>query len=260
MQAKDALRKERFELLRRVEKAMEGPMAFLGFVWLVLLIVEFLNGLTPALEFLSIAIWIVFIADFLIKLFLAPEKFSFLKKNWLTILSLAIPALRLVRFARLLRAVRSLRGIRLVKIVGSLNRGMKSLASTMKRRGLKYVILLTLVVIFAGAAGMFAFEKEQGLKTYGEALWWTAMLITSIASEYWPQTGEGKILCLILSIYGFCVFGYITATLASFFVGRDAEEKDAPLASTADIKALQEQIQRLTEAIQTIQNRPPANP
>jgi voltage-gated potassium channel len=85
------------------------------------------------------------------------------------------------------------------------------------------------------------------------------MLITSIASEYWPQTGEGKILCLILSIYGFCVFGYITAMLASFFVGRDAEEEDAPLASADDIRTLQEQIHRLTEVIQAMQNRATTN-
>jgi voltage-gated potassium channel len=51
------------------------------------------------------------------------------------------------------------------------------------------------------------------------------MLLTSIGSEYWPQTASGRALCLLLSVYGFAVFGYITAALASYFVGRDAEEK-----------------------------------
>ena len=249
MQHKDELKKERFELLSRVEQSMEGPMIFLGFVWLVLLVVEFIHGLSPALEIISISIWVIFIIDFVIKFILAPEKVAFLKQNWLTILSLILPALRLIRVARVLRVVRGLRGVRLVKIVGSLNRGMKSLAATMKRRGVKYVVLLTLVVVFAGAAGMLAFEKDHGLKNYGEALWWTAMLITSIASEYWPQTGEGKVLCLILSMYGLGVFGYITATIASFFVGRDAEEKDAPLASSQDIQELKLEISRLAETI-----------
>ena len=77
------------------------------------------------------------------------------------------------------------------------------------------------------------------------------MLITSIASEYWPKTGEGKILSLILSIYGFCVFGYITASLASFFVGRDAEEKDAPLAASKEIIKLQKEIRNLAKLLTT---------
>ena len=251
MENKQELNHQRTTLLQKIEQLMEGPMVFLGFVWLALLIVELIGGLSPALQFLSVTIWVLFIIDFLIKLILAPKKLHFLKQSWLTVISLIIPALRVVR---IVRVIRLLRGVRVVKIVASLNRGMHSLSATMKRRGFKYVILLTLVVIFAGAAGMYAFENQQpdGLKTYGSAIYWTAMLITSLGSQYWPQTTEGQILCLILAIYGFCVFGYITATLASFFVSRDAEEPEAPVASSADIEALRKEIQQLTQAVNAL--------
>jgi voltage-gated potassium channel len=249
MERSKELSRQRDSLLQRITLFLEGPMIFLGFVWLVLLVVELIYGLTPAMEMLSMVIWIIFIIDFLIKFILAPDKTKFFKQQWLTAISLVVPALRVVRFVRFVRAARGLRSLRLIKVVGSLNRGMKSLSATMRRRGVNYVIILTLVVIFSGAAGMHAFEKGYGLKNYWESLWWTAMLITSIGSEYWPQTGEGKVLSLILSIYGFCVFGYITASLASFFVGRDAEEKDAPLAGSKEIIKLQREIRQLTEAI-----------
>lgn len=252
METNDKIKRQRWMLLLRIERILEGPMVFLGFVWLVLLVIELIWQLSAALEIISIFIWILFIIDFVIKLILAPSKSLYLRKNWLTILSLIIPALRVFRIARAFRVFRGLRSMRLVKVVGSLNRGMKSLASTMRRRGLKYVVLLTMVVIFAGGAGMFAFEKHHGLSSYGEALWWTAMLITSIGSEYWPQSGEGKALCFLLSVYGFCVFGYITATLASFFVGRDAEEKDAPVAGTDDIIQLKMEIENLTKEIRKL--------
>ena len=249
------LNRERLLLLFRIERLLEGPMVLLGFAWLILLVIELIWALSPALEAMSMAIWIIFILDFVLKFILAPGKGVFLKKNWLTLLSLLVPALRVLRFTRVFRAIRGLRGLRLVKVVGSLNRSMKSLAAAMERRGIRYMVLLTLVVIFVGAAGMHAFEKEAGLKTYGEALWWTAMLITSIASEYWPQTGEGKVLCFILSMYGFGVFGYITATLASFFVGRDAEEKDASVAGSDELKALRTEIEKLTEAVHQLSTR-----
>lgn len=248
--ANKELNKQRATLLRRIDHTLEGPMIFLGFVWLALLVIELIWGLTPLLETLSLTIWIIFIIDFVIKLILAPQKITFFKKQWLTAISLIIPALRIVRIFRVARLLRGLRGVRLVKIVASLNRSMRSLGATMRRRGVKYIFLLTLVVLFAGAAGMFAFEKEAGgFTTYGNALWWTAMLLTSLGSEYWPQTPEGRWLCLLLSIYGFGVFGYLTATIASFFVGRDAEEKDAPLASSEDITLLRNQIQELTKSI-----------
>ena len=45
-----------------------------------------------------------------------------------------------------------------------------------------------------GAAGMFAFEKDVpggGFDSFTTALWWTAMMITTIGSEYWPKSADG---------------------------------------------------------------------
>ena len=67
-----------------------------------------------------------------------------------------------------------------------------------------------------------------GIHDYGTALWWTAMLMTTMGSAYWPQTGEGRILCVLLALYAFAVFGYVTATLATFFVSRDMARAAAP--------------------------------
>lgn len=241
------LQKEKATLVKRLENVLEGPMIFLGFVWLGLLVIELIWGLSPTLTLLSTGIWIAFIIDFILKLSLAPGKLIFLRHNWLTAISLIVPALRVIRILRLLRVFR---GLRLVKVVASINRSMGSLSATVKRRGLKYVLVLSLFVIFAGSAGMYAFEKDvHGFENYWNALWWTAMLLTSIGSEYWPKTGEGQALCFLLALYGFCVFGYITATIASFFLDSDASDKKAPLASSNDIKALQAEIRKLTEAV-----------
>lgn len=238
---------------------MEGPMIFLGFVWLVLLIVEFIWGLTPPLEQLTLTIWVVFILDFLVKLIIAPKKIKFLKKNWLTAVSLVIPALRLFRVLRIVRLIRGLRGIRLIRVVSSLNRSMRGLSNTMRRRGFKYVMLLTLIVTFGGAAGMYAIEKgNTGFENYGMALWWTGMRIITAGSEYWPITSEGRGLAFIIALYGYGVFGYVTATLATFFIGRDAEEKDAPVAGSKELNALQSEIAGLRKLLEQ-QNNTSAN-
>ena len=247
---KQPLFSERKKLLSSIEKLLEGPMVFLGFVWLLLLIIELVWGLLKPLEYLSITIWIIFILDFLIKFILAPVKLRFLKTNWLTAISLVIPALRIFRVLRLLRVIR---GVRLVKVVASLNRGMKSLGATMKRRGFAYVFFLTLAVTFGGAAGMFAIEKTNpGFENYGMALWWTAMRVITAGSDFWPATPEGRGLAFILSLFGYAVFGYVTATLATFFIGRDAEEKDAPVAGAKDVEELKKMIISLSEKIDEI--------
>ena len=251
---KQALNNERREVLQQLEDWLEAPMLALGLVWLVLLVIEFTWGLSPLLEILGTIIWIIFILDFAIKFLLAPHKLTYLKSNWLTAIALAVPALRIfriVRVVRLLRVARAARSLRLVRVITSLNRGMKALGASMGRRGFGYVIALTAIVTLTGAAGMYAFENEVpgGLNTYPVALWCTAMLLTSIGSEYWPQTAEGRVLCFLLSLDGFAVFGYVTATLASFFIGSGAEDEEAELAGAKSIEALRAEIAALRAEI-----------
>lgn len=218
--------RQRLGILHQLENWLEPPLMILGLVWLVLLIVELTHGLTLAREALATVIWIIFILDFLLKLALAPNKLRYLRRNWFSALALAVPALRVFRIARalrVLRVTRAVRGLRLLRLLTSINRGMKVLGRTMRKRGFGYVVVLTIVITFAGGAGMYAFEKEAGaLDSFGAALWWTAMIMTTMGSETWPQTAEGRLLCLLLALYAFTVFGYVTAVLATFFIERDA--------------------------------------
>lgn len=227
--------RERWQLLRQIDRILETPLALLGFVWLALLVLELTDRSSPAWEHVSTAIWVLFLVDFAIGFLIAPRKTAFLRRNWISAVSLALPALRVLRLARslrLLRLARTVRAVRFARVLSGINRGLRALRGTMRRRGLGYVLGLTALIAIAGAAGMYAFEREggnvAGFDTYASSLWWTCMLLTSMGSEYWPRTGAGRALCLLLSIYGFAVFGYITAALASHFIDRDQAGRTGP--------------------------------
>jgi voltage-gated potassium channel len=244
-----ATRHQRWRALHHLEEWLRAPMLVLSLLWLVLVLVELVRGSSDLLETFGTAIWIVFIAEFLLRFTLAPGKLTFLRRNWITVIALIAPALRLLRIVRVARAATALRGVRLVRIVGAANRGMNALRRTLERRRMGYVLGLTALVGLLGAAGMLSFEPASevtgGFTSYGDALWWTGMLFTSIGSQYWPVTAEGRILGFLLALYGFAVFGYITATFASFFVGRDAESDDSAVAGSNDIAALRKEIAAL---------------
>lgn len=248
------IRRQRMEILRQVEDWLELPLVILGFVWLLLLVLELTDTRIAPLAPAGSVIWAIFIFDFLLKLTITPNKLRYLRRNWLTLIALAIPAFRIFRLFRALRALHFLRaakGIRLLRVMTSLNRGMQALGAVLGRRGTGYVASLTILVTFAGAAGMYAFEREHGLKDYTSALWWTAMLVTTMGSEYWPQSPEGRILCLFLAIYAFAVFGYVTASLASYFVDKEMKPNvdSTPLSTLnavqADLRAIQLELEKL---------------
>jgi voltage-gated potassium channel len=232
--AEPDVRRERWKLTARLVHALETPMLVLSAVWLLLLAIEFTRGLSPWLGTLNDLIWIAFVAQFALEFAAAPGKRLYLRKRWITALSLALPAVRLLRLPRVLglaRLARAGRSLRLGRLLAGMNRGMRALAVAFRRRGLGYLVLLTLLVAVTGAAGIYRFELDApggpGFADYGTALWWTAMLLTTMGSDYWPRTPEGRVLCLFLALYAFAVFGYVTAAIAAFFVGRDRETRAA---------------------------------
>lgn len=235
---------EKWAELRRYQDLLQTPMMVLGFVWLVLIIIEFTRGPGGAIVAASTVIWIIFIADFILQFALAPEKKAYLRGNILTLVSLAVPAFRILRAFKALsalRAARVVRGARLVQVIGSVNRSMGILGETLGRRKFGYVLALTAVVVVAGAAGINVLEREnEGFRTFGSSLWWSAMMITTMGSEFWPQSPEGRVLCLLLAVYAFTVFGYVTAVLASLFIGLDRFRERG--IGEAELKKIREEV------------------
>lgn len=84
------------------------------------------------------------------------------------------------------------------------------------------------------------------------ALWWTGMRVITAGNEFNPATSEGRGLAFLVAVFGYTIFGYVTATFATFFIGRDAEEEDAPLAGAKDVEELKKIILALSKDIKKI--------
>jgi voltage-gated potassium channel len=181
-----------------------------------------------------------------------------LRKNWIVVLAILVSVLRLIPFLQsfaVVRAVTATFGMQVVWIFATADQGMRSVRRALGRRGEGYALAFTLVVIFAGAAGMLHFERgspdSQGLHTYAGAIWWTAMQMTNIGTSYAPATRGGRVLCLGISIYAAGMFGYLTALFATFLIDREAKipKADGSVTNQAlqDVKEEVVQLRRLLE-------------
>ena len=63
-----------------------------------------------------------------------------------------------------------------------------------------------------------------------------------IRSRERTALAEGRVLALVLALYGYALFGYVTATFASFFIGRDEERRPA---ATTELQALRSEVAAL---------------
>lgn len=223
---------ERFELLDHITRLLEPVMTVLGLVFLGLLLLEYAGGhLSIAgadrLDGTLTAIWVIFVVDFALRFFIAPAKRAFLRQNWLTVLSLALPFLRPLRALRALRAARAVRSLSLVRLLGGVNRAMRLLQRVAQGRQFAYVGGLTLFVVVAGAVGVRFFDRSvpgAPIQTFGDALWWSSAMVTTINNELYAVSPEARIIAILQRVYAVSVFGFITASIASYLIGSDAQK------------------------------------
>jgi voltage-gated potassium channel len=76
------------------------------------------------------------------------------------------------------------------------------------------------------------------------------MLMSTIGSDYFPKTPQGRVLCFLLALCAIALCGYLTATLATFFVRQDAESDRAEIAGAKSIQTLPAEITALPTEIQ----------
>src|SRR5437762_9247580 len=196
-----AIHRERWRLLHQIVRLLELPMTVLGLIWMVLLSIDMVRGLHGRLAEFSEVIWVLFGLDFALEFLVAPNKRIYLKRHWPVAVSLAIPALRIVRFVRVVHVARAA-SMSVGNTLAAFNRGLTAFGATMRRRGFAYVAIVTLLVIFVGAAAIYNLEDAvpdpQGIHDYGAAVWWTAMLMTTLGPTSWPVTVGGRVLCFVL--------------------------------------------------------------
>jgi voltage-gated potassium channel len=247
----------KYSMLAAIEKKIELPMLILSFVWFCILITELVYGMNRVLYFAGSGVWILFVLYFIMRLGTAPSRVSYLKKNWLFGLAMLVSVLRFFPFLNsfsVVRAVTATLGIQVIWILASADQGMRSLRRKLGRRGVGYAIAFTVVVIFGGAAGMLNSERSssdpESIHTYQRALWWTSMQMTNIGTAYSPRTTAGRFFCLVISVYAAAMFGYLTALLATLFIGRDAKDPKSEIPSQRSIQEVQEELVRLRLSIE----------
>jgi voltage-gated potassium channel len=246
-------RRQRWELMQRLSDWLDALLTALALLMLALMVAELALPLSPAwarrVNQAETAIWALFVVDFLLELTLAPSKVSYLKRNWLTAVSVLLPTLRAVR---VLRVARALRGMSLLRLLTALNRGTRALGHVVQRGQFGYVLLLTLIVVATAAAGAYYLEHDEPaalIRTPGDAVWWAATLVTTMNSPLETVTAEGMIVSLLLRVFALGVSGYVTAVIAVYLLGtpRPAQEhpEDAELAALrAEVAALRGLIER----------------
>jgi voltage-gated potassium channel len=200
------------------------------------LIFDLSNGLEESLVALDWLIWAAFVLEYVIRLYLAPNRGRFVRGNVIDLVVIVLPflrPLRVVRSARALRVLRAARG------AAFLVRAIDAARDVLSRHKLGYVLLVTLVVVVCGGLLVQSFEQgapDGNITSVQDALWWAMTTVTTVGyGDRFPTTAGGRAVGVVLMVLGIALFGFLAGSLASFFVeGREEEKVDPKLQEIAD--------------------------
>lgn len=214
---------EREALADEIADRLDAPMSALGVVFLLLVLAETVVAPRGALgTVFQVSSWVIvaaFVGEFALRLYVAPSRSRFLRRNWWQLIFLALPFLRILRA---LRAVRVLRFFRVGRILSSALRATRTAARRLTGR-VVWLGAVTLIVILA--ASQLLYELGD-VGSYPEALYRAAMV--TITGEPTTVGGVGRVVDVVLGAFSVVVFATLAGAVGAYLVERRDQELPAP--------------------------------
>ena len=195
-----------------------GILSILSIVNLVMIYVAKDPNLDTVINALNALLSIIFLADFVYRLFTAESKSRYFLRQfgWADLLaSLPFPQFKVLRAFRLVRVFRLLREHGIYKIGRSL---IKDRAGS----ALLVLLLMGILVLEFGSLGILHIEQHvtgANITSASDALWYVLVTISTVGyGDRFPVTNSGRWVGTLIIVIGVGIFGTFTGYLANLFL------------------------------------------
>lgn len=201
------------------ERRVQTPMIFLAFVFLVAYAVPIAwPGIPPevalALSRTTWFIWVLYALEYLVRLVIAKDRWSFFKSNLFDLVVVVLP---------IFRPLHALRAVTVLALAAKKTKDDSRIRTTV------YVLAGAFMITLVAALGVT--EAEQGISGssidgIGDGVWWAMTTMSTVGyGDTFPISVEGRVAAVLLMFTGVTVLGVITASLAGWFMEK-ADAKD----------------------------------
>ncbi len=175
---------------------------------------------------LNLAIWMVFVADYLIRLAMAPNKAQFVRGNLVDLIAiipfeliLANEQFAATRFLRLARLARLVWLLRAGAVLWRMSRHTRGVLNT---NGVGYVLVVAIGIVVMGGIGLWAIEPDIG--TPMDGIWWGFVTTSTVGyGDIAPKTLGGRAIGVALMLLGIGCISMLSGSIATYFLGRRKE-------------------------------------
>ena len=212
-----------FDLTTRRGRIVEGALGLLVLLSVGLLVAETaVDRAGAAYRWfwrVDVVIWAVFCAEYVTRVAAARPRrryvLSFFGIVDLMAVASGIPAVSGLRSVKILRVLRALRVLKLVRLSSAIDR-FRTAYEDIKDELVIY-LGATAVLTFLASYGIYEFEHEVN-ENYGnifECTYWAVASMTAGAEGYAPVTVGGKLLSMVLVLFGLGIVAVPSGLMAS---------------------------------------------
>ena len=194
--------------------------------------------LQPFFYPLDMTILALFAIDYAVRLWFAQDKRLFFKQNIFDLIAIIpfssffslfrtiriLRITRVVRMAQLSRMTRLMQLSKLTRLASVIGRLRKRVGHVLHLNGLIYVIYLNMASMLCGAIAIYLLERGTTVNTFADALWWAFVTSTTVGyGDISPATTAGRIVAVILMLFGIGLVSMLTGTIATYFTLKNAK-------------------------------------
>ena len=231
-------RTTREAMLTRLDRLTELPLLLLAFIMVpvllgpMLLEDSFSTAEKTLVRTLDVFIWAIFAADFFLKFAITPDKWRFLRRNWLEALTVLVPFIRPLRIVRLILF------------------GARAIKSTRRRLvSVDFLLVYAIgIVVIAATVVTVAEHGHDSINSFADALWWSVVTATTVGyGDMTPVTPVGRGMAVLLMLVGIGLFGGLTANFASTIFRTDDNVE-------ANTELLLDEMRKMREEMRELRN------
>lgn len=213
--------------MKKIYNVLITILAILSIVIVLLDLCNVINITQQPFNIIDMVILIIFTIDYALRFLFSKNRKAFFKDNIFDLIAI-IPfnslfsAFRAFRIFRILKLTKIAKISRIVRITAFLGILKHRISDILKTNGFIYVLYANITLISISSVTMMFVEN----RSFGDALWWSIVTCTTVGyGDISPSTAIGRVIAIILMIFGIGLIGMLTGAITTYFTSKHPADR-----------------------------------
>ena len=214
---------------KTVYEVFIGLIALMAAIMIILDLMYMLPFIViESFYYINLIICSIFFLDYIIRFVTSNRKWNFILKNLIDLISIFPIILigKIIYYLNLGVVINiniELRIVKLIILFVLIIKFKNKISEAIKINKFNYLMIITTIVIVLGAVIIALLEEMS----FGDAIWWSFVTFTTVGyGDILLTTKLGRVVAIILMIFGIGFIGVTTSTIAAYTINKDIKRSE----------------------------------